>query len=174
MKLGRLACQCVYRDETDRILDQLNEIDQHLEAESYKKALKVMKDTVQRMKEEQKIHKEYNLAYARSQCEFHKVASIMAPDAHGHNSSVLRTSAWKAGDLDELRRPVKKKKKKKKKQEIIQKQLKKKKPVFAKPKPKPTVGKKIVKPKKPLPPPAPIQKSVKKTLRVIKIKQEPL
>ena len=126
-------------------------------------------DLIFEMKEERKTHQQYMRDYARSHCDFQKVASIMPPDAHGHNSSVLRTSAWRAGDLDELRRPSKtktktKKKKNKKKNKKGNDVARKKKAVFAKPRPVKKITKLV----------RPIVKSTirKKVPKVIKIKRE--
>ena len=177
MKLGRLACHCVYSDTGVTLLKQIDEIDAHLEAASYKKALRLVKDTVLKMKEEQKKHQEYVENHIRSQCEFHKVSSIMAPDAHGRNESVLRTSAWRAGDLDELRRPVPKKKKKKKKKKTTASSSAGQQQTFVKSKigkPAKKIIKSVKKPSLPPPPSTPLKaKPIKrKTPKIVKIKRE--
>jgi len=168
MKLGRLECHCVYSESGIRILDQIEQIDAQLEAASYKKALRMVKDTVLKLREEQKTHATYTNNYMRAQCEFHKVMSIMPPDAHGYNTSVLRTSAWRAGDLDELRRPVNKKKNKKNKKKQQQQQQKASLAKIGKP-----AKKNIKSIKKHQKPEIVLKPIVRKPPRVIKIKREP-
>jgi hypothetical protein len=117
-----LKCKCVFSDSCKTLQSQVEQIQDFISAKSHVKALHLIKNTLQTLEQERAEHVAYWNNLTRSQCEFTKHLALMPADSRGHNESVIRTSAWRAGDLQELRRPVKRKKKKKQQQQQEQKQ----------------------------------------------------
>lgn len=103
--LSRLQCHCVFSEHSKRFESYLD---------SDKPSMTALKKAFEELQKLHRIHvTEHVPAMNRSFVEYAKLQSIMSPLANGHNNAVLKTSAWSAGTIDELRIPKPKKRSRK-------------------------------------------------------------
>lgn len=103
--LSRLKCHCVFSEHSKRFESYLD---------SDKPSLTALKKAFEELQKLHRLHvTEHVPAMNRSFVEYAKLQSIMSPMANGHNNAVLKTSAWSAGTVDELRIPKPKKRSRK-------------------------------------------------------------
>jgi len=75
--------------------------------EKHSVAIRQARESLSRLRKLYEEHvTEHRVAWNRSHCDYYKSQSVFPPNVTAYNAHVLRTSAYKAGDVDLLRAPV--------------------------------------------------------------------
>lgn len=106
----RLNCHCIFTERAKNLDASLTLVENAVEKKHLKEAITEIRKEVQRLKEDYKIHiEEHNKDYMRSMLDLSKNRVLNPIEVDG---TLLQTSAWKTGDVNRLRNPVKKRTKK--------------------------------------------------------------
>lgn len=119
--LNRLKCHCVFTETARELEEIMGKLRESAKKNKHSVAIRQTQSSLSAMKRLYEEHvSQHRMAWNRSFCDYYKGQSVFSPNVNAYNSHVLRTSAYKAGDVDILRAPVVKVSKKNKKKRMMQ------------------------------------------------------
>lgn len=119
--LNRLKCHCVFSETARELEEIMGKLRESAKKNKHSVAIRQTQSSLSALRKLYEEHvSQHRVAWNRSFCDYYKGQSVFSPNVNAYNSHVLRTSAYKAGDVDLLRAPVVKVSKKNKKKRMMQ------------------------------------------------------